>query len=119
MQLYSINKRERFGKMENGFLLLFGSPTPIAKFSITDSLIQSVLMRTFQVFSMFPPADYFRIKKISKKNHVYVYPQKLYIYSSSFKIDKYTMQELKFALFAIYAKDCDFFFVYIFFASTT
>lgn len=58
MQLYSINKRERFGKMENGVLLLFGSPTPIAKsISITDSLIQSVSMRTFQVFSMFPPAD--------------------------------------------------------------
>lgn len=57
MQLYSKKKRERFGKMGNGFLLLFGPPTPIAKFSITDSLIQSVLMRTFQVISMFPPAD--------------------------------------------------------------
>lgn len=42
-------------------------------------------------------------------------PKKLYIYSSSFKINKYTMQELKFALFAIYAKDCDFFsFIYFF-----
>lgn len=110
MQLYSINKRERFGKMGNGFLLLFGPPTPIAKFSITDSLIQikcfyEDISSDFHVSAggLVQNQEHFE-----KKSRICV-PNKLYICSSSFKINKYTMQELKFALFAIYAKDCDFF----------